>query len=185
VSRHILIIAAGIAGACGLCFGQSASAPSKSAASQPTSAPAWSQAALPERARMWSLLRIESTPSNLTRDPRVPPQQYNVLESETLPPEPEDELGSLARSLISMSNQFREMLNRKIAEFAQRLKGKEAFLLQKRLLAENPLTLQAAGGALNISRERARLIEKSVMQKLKTYLKEQFPDFDDLQFALK
>jgi len=38
---------------------------------------------------------------------------------------------------------------------------------------------------LNISRERARQIEKSVMQKLKVYLKEQFPDFDDLQFTLK
>ena len=82
-------------------------------------------------------------------------------------------------------NEFREMLNRKIAEFAQSLKEKDAFLLQKRLLAENPLTLQEAGGALNISRERARQIEKSVMQKLKVYLKEQFPDFDDLQFTLK
>jgi RNA polymerase sigma-32 factor len=82
-------------------------------------------------------------------------------------------------------NEFRNMLNRKIAEFAETLKGKEAFLLQKRLLSENPLTLQEAGEALNISRERARQIEKSVMQKLKAYLKEQFPDFDDLQFTLK
>jgi RNA polymerase sigma-32 factor len=82
-------------------------------------------------------------------------------------------------------NEFREMLNRKISEFSQGLNGKEAFLLQKRLLAENPLTLQEAGGVLNISRERARQIEKSVMQKLKAYLKEQFPDFDDLQFTLK
>lgn len=82
-------------------------------------------------------------------------------------------------------NEFRKMLNQKIAEFAETLKGKEAFLLQKRLLSENPLTLQEAGEALNISRERARQIEKSVMQKLKTHLKEQFPDFDDLQFSFK
>ena len=82
-------------------------------------------------------------------------------------------------------NEFRDLLNRKIAEFAKTLKGKEAFLLEKRLLAENPLTLQEAGGELSISRERARQIEKSVMQKLKSYLKEQFPDFDDLQFTLK
>ena len=81
-------------------------------------------------------------------------------------------------------NEFREMLNRKIAEFARNLKGKEAFLLEKRLLSETPLTLQEAGSALNISRERARQIEKNVMQKLKAYLKSQFPDFDDLQFTL-
>jgi len=82
-------------------------------------------------------------------------------------------------------NEFRKMLNQKIAEFAETLKGKEAFLLQKRLLSEYPLTLQEAGEALNISRERARQIEKSVMQKLKAHLREQFPDFDDLQFSLK
>lgn len=81
--------------------------------------------------------------------------------------------------------EFRGMLTQKIAEFGRTLQGKEAFLLQERLLAENPLTLQEAGSALNISRERARQIEKSVMIKLKSYLKAQFPDFDDLQFTLK
>jgi RNA polymerase sigma-32 factor len=81
--------------------------------------------------------------------------------------------------------EFRGMLTQKIAEFGRTLRGKEAFLLQERLLAENPLTLQEAGSALNISRERARQIEKSVMIKLKSYLKAQFPDFDDLQFTLK
>jgi len=81
------------------------------------------------------------------------------------------------------ANQFREVLSQKIAQFAQTLKGKEAFILQNRLLAENPLTLQAAGGELKISRERARQIEKNVMIKLKTYLKEQLPEFDDLQFT--
>lgn len=82
-------------------------------------------------------------------------------------------------------NEFREVLSRKIAQFAQTLKGKEAFILQKRLLAESPLTLQEAGDELHISRERARQIEKNVMAKLKIYLKEQLPDFDDLQFTLK
>jgi RNA polymerase sigma-32 factor len=82
-------------------------------------------------------------------------------------------------------NQFREVLNQKIAQFAQTLKGKEAFILQNRLLAENPLTLQAAGGELKISRERARQIEKNVMNKLKTYLQEQLPEVDDMQITSK
>ncbi len=83
------------------------------------------------------------------------------------------------------NTEFHEVLNQKITQFAQTLKGKEAFILQNRLLAESPLTLQAAGDALQISRERARQIEKHVMAKLKTYLKEQLPDFDDLQFNLR
>jgi len=79
---------------------------------------------------------------------------------------------------------FREAVSQKIEEFSRTLKGKESFLLKNRLLAENPLTLQAAGEQLNISRERARQIEKRVLNKLKIHLKQEFPDLDDLEFNL-
>jgi RNA polymerase sigma-32 factor len=82
-------------------------------------------------------------------------------------------------------DQFKKIVGQKIEEFARTLKGKEVFLLENRLMAEQPLTLQAAGDQLHISRERARQIEKRVMNKLKVYLKEQFPDMSDLQFLLE
>jgi len=63
---------------------------------------------------------------------------------------------------------FREILSRGSRPFRQ-LKDKEAFLLKNRLLAEDPLTLQAVGDELKISRERARQIEKRVLTKLKAY----------------
>ncbi len=81
--------------------------------------------------------------------------------------------------------EFKEVFNQKIEEFSFTLKGKEAFLLRNRLLAENPLTLQSAGEQLHISRERARQIEKRVLEKLKVFLKKQFPDIGDLQLASK
>lgn len=77
--------------------------------------------------------------------------------------------------------QFREILDQKIKEFNRTLKGKETFILKNRLMAEEPLTLQAAGDQLNISRERARQIEKRVVDKLKVFLKDQFPDLEDMQ----
>jgi RNA polymerase sigma-32 factor len=77
--------------------------------------------------------------------------------------------------------QFREILDQKIEEFNRTLKGKETFILKNRLMAEEPLTLQAAGDQLNISRERARQIEKRVVDKLKVFLKDQFPDLEDMQ----
>jgi RNA polymerase sigma-32 factor len=77
--------------------------------------------------------------------------------------------------------QFREILDKKIEEFNRTLKGKETFILKNRLMAEEPLTLQAAGDQLNISRERARQIEKRVVDKLKVFLKDQFPDLEDMQ----
>jgi RNA polymerase sigma-32 factor len=78
--------------------------------------------------------------------------------------------------------QFRDLLSKKIKAFSLTLKPKESFLLQSRLLAETPLTLQAVGTELHVSRERARQIERRILEKLKVYLKEQFPDMDDLQF---
>jgi RNA polymerase sigma-32 factor len=81
--------------------------------------------------------------------------------------------------------QFKEVFNQKIEEFSLTLKGKEGFLLKNRLLAENPLTLQSAGDRLHISRERARQIEKRVLEKLKVFLKKQFPDIGEFQIAPK
>ena len=81
--------------------------------------------------------------------------------------------------------QFKEVFNRKIEEFSLTLNGKEGFLLKNRLLAENPLTLQSAGDQLQISRERARQIEKRVLEKLKVFLKKQFPDIGEFQIAPK
>jgi RNA polymerase sigma-32 factor len=82
-------------------------------------------------------------------------------------------------------NQFKKAVDQRIKEFSCSLKGKEIFLLKHRLMAEDPLTLQAAGDQLHISRERARQIEKRVLNKLKVFLKEKFPDLDDLQFTIK
>jgi RNA polymerase sigma-32 factor len=81
--------------------------------------------------------------------------------------------------------QFKEIFGQKIQEFSLALKGKESFLLENRLMAENPLTLQEAGDRLHISRERARQIEKMVLEKLKVFLKEKFPDLGEFQLGLK
>ena len=81
--------------------------------------------------------------------------------------------------------EFKEILGRKIQEFTRTLKDKEAFLLENRLMADEPLTLQEAGDRLKISRERARQIEKRVVDKLRTYLKDQFPDLEGIQVLFK
>jgi RNA polymerase sigma-32 factor len=81
--------------------------------------------------------------------------------------------------------QFKEVFSQKIEEFSRTLKGKEVFLLKNRLMADEPLTLQTAGDQLHISRERARQIEKRVLDKLKVFLKEQFPDSEGLQFSFE
>lgn len=81
--------------------------------------------------------------------------------------------------------QFSEILGKKIEEFTHALKPKEAFLLKNRLMADEPLTLQEAGDQLRVSRERARQIEKKVVDKLRVFLQGQFPDLEDIQVWFK
>ena len=80
---------------------------------------------------------------------------------------------------------FRKLLGQNIQAFSRTLNEKEAFLLKNRLMAETPMTLQTVGNQLHISRERARQIEKRVLHKVRIFLKEKFPDMDDLEFTLR
>jgi RNA polymerase sigma-32 factor len=47
-----------------------------------------------------------------------------------------------------------------------RLNEKESFIIRNRVMADNPLTLQAIGDRYHITRERARQIEKQALRKL-------------------
>ncbi len=61
-------------------------------------------------------------------------------------------------------------LHEKIHAFGDVLAGKERIIFDKRLIADDPITLQDLGNEFGVSRERVRQIEKRVMMKLKAYL---------------
>jgi RNA polymerase sigma-32 factor len=66
--------------------------------------------------------------------------------------------------------EYRQLIKTKMAEFAKTLKGKEHVIFSKRLLAEEPMTLQEIGDQYGISRERVRQLESRLKKKLKDYL---------------
>jgi RNA polymerase sigma-32 factor len=68
--------------------------------------------------------------------------------------------------------------------FKGQLKGKEAEIFEKRLLAEAPITLQEIGDKFGISRERVRQIESRLKNKLKIYLEDEIADIDLLQESM-
>lgn len=72
--------------------------------------------------------------------------------------------------------EVRGMLHEKIAEFGERLSGKDAIIFRDRILAEDPQTLQQLGDAFGVSRERVRQLEQRLHQKLERYLREQLGD---------
>lgn len=52
------------------------------------------------------------------------------------------------------------------------LKDRERFIIENRILADKPLTLEKLGTKFKISRERVRQIENAALKKMKTILKE-------------
>jgi RNA polymerase sigma-32 factor len=65
--------------------------------------------------------------------------------------------------------QIQDIFQDKLKEFAQNLKPREQVVLQERLLAEVPLTLQQIADDYGISKERARQIEERIIEKLKDF----------------
>lgn len=80
-------------------------------------------------------------------------------------------------------SEMREILREKLSEFSKKLKAKERYVFQKRLVAEDPVTLQAIGDHFGITREAARLIEKKVIGKVRDYLRSELKDLRDFEVA--
>ncbi|MFH1057229.1 MAG: RNA polymerase factor sigma-32 [Pseudomonadota bacterium] len=88
-------------------------------------------------------------------------------------PSAEDEL---------VSDELRQLFHDQLMSFRQSLDDKERDILDRRLLADNPITLSELGEAHGISRERIRQIQERLLGKLRQHLRDQIPDFDE-QFA--
>ncbi|MFL5345974.1 MAG: RNA polymerase sigma factor RpoD/SigA [Hyalangium sp.] len=76
------------------------------------------------------------------------------------------------------NEELKELFRENLAEFAKTLEGKERFIFENRLTADEPLTLQDIGDKYGVSRERARQIEAALINRMREYMRERIPDFD-------
>ena len=67
-------------------------------------------------------------------------------------------------------SEFSQLLKGKLEAFASTLEGREQTIFRERWLTEDPLTLQEIGDRYQVSRERARQLEKRMLDRLKKYL---------------
>jgi RNA polymerase sigma-32 factor len=65
-----------------------------------------------------------------------------------------------------------ELLQDRLSEFRRKLTGKDVTIFDKRVVADEPLTLQELGDEFGVSRERVRQLEARLTGKLREYLKE-------------
>lgn len=80
--------------------------------------------------------------------------------------------------------EFRSMLEQKFAEFARTLSEREQIILNRRLIADQPDTLQEIADIYGISREAVRVAEKKLIAKIKKYMIESFGDIREIEFNL-
>ncbi len=76
------------------------------------------------------------------------------------------------------NQQLREIFRSKLAKFAEGLNEKDRYIFERRLVADEPMTLQDIGAHYGVSRERARQLESALMARMKKYMREEIPDFD-------
>jgi len=69
-----------------------------------------------------------------------------------------------------------ELVHNRLQRFRETLTGKDVVIFDKRMAAEDPLTLQELGDEFGISRERVRQLEARLTTKLRQYLKDELGD---------
>ena len=84
--------------------------------------------------------------------------------------------GSPGPEQDTQSAQLNQMLHDELVKFRQTLAGKDEIIFDKRMIAEDPLTLQELGNEFGVSRERVRQLESRIAGKLRTFLKESVGD---------
>jgi RNA polymerase sigma-32 factor len=76
------------------------------------------------------------------------------------------------------SEELKRLFRDKLDAFSKTLEGKEKYIFEKRLTADDPMTLQEIGTHFGFSRERARQIEAALVDRMREFVRSEMPDFD-------
>jgi RNA polymerase sigma-32 factor len=77
---------------------------------------------------------------------------------------------------VAVGTELAEVVREHLDEFRGRLSGKELEIFEKRLVAQEPLTLQQLGDEFGVSRERVRQLEARLVGRLREFLTERLGD---------
>ena len=78
------------------------------------------------------------------------------------------------------NNEFATLLRNKLEEFAQELEGRDQHIFRERWLTDEPQTLQEIGDKYGVSRERARQLEKRMLDRLRKFLESELGSAVDI-----
>jgi RNA polymerase sigma-32 factor len=82
------------------------------------------------------------------------------------------------------AGELKDLIESKFAQFGEGLGERDRVILQQRLIAEEPLTLQAIADRYGVTREAIRVAEKKLVEKVKGYMKEALQGVPEVDFKL-
>jgi RNA polymerase sigma-32 factor len=88
--------------------------------------------------------------------------------------------GSAGPDRAVENREFSALLREKLEAFGATLAGRDREIFELRTMADEPLTLQEIGDKYGITRERARQIERRMMDRLRDFLREELGDAVDV-----
>lgn len=74
--------------------------------------------------------------------------------------------------------ELRSVFLEKLSEFAEGLEERDRRIVEERILADEPKTLQEMGDDFGVSRERVRQLEARLVERIRTFMKENLVDFE-------
>jgi RNA polymerase sigma-32 factor len=74
--------------------------------------------------------------------------------------------------------EFRQVFHEKVRDFSTTLDERDRVIVEERILAEEPKTLQQLADRFEVSRERIRQLEARLVSQLREYLEENLVDFE-------
>jgi RNA polymerase sigma-32 factor len=77
---------------------------------------------------------------------------------------------------VAENAEIEQLLHRELESFKRTLTGKDVAIFEKRMVADEPLTLQELGDEFGVSRERVRQLEARLTGKLREHLKKTLGD---------
>ena len=80
--------------------------------------------------------------------------------------------------------ELKQLFNDKLKELSETLSERETVILGERLVAEDPLTLQAIADRFGVTREAIRLTEKALIQKIREFMEEALENVRHVEFGL-
>jgi RNA polymerase sigma-32 factor len=80
--------------------------------------------------------------------------------------------------------ELRNLFHQKFQEFARNLTERERVILEQRLIADEPKTLQQIADQFGVTREAIRLNEKALVERIRKYMETELKDVTRVEFGL-